>query len=105
MSDPPTALLLLRIGRRIGRRPRRKATVMVTPIGIPDDWDDNNLILFEEFCELIRTPQRTVRDWRQRGVGPRWTRFQGVGRLYITVAEARRFLASGHRPTSGGAFR
>ena len=71
-----------------------KGDVMVTPIGIPDDWDDNNLILFEEFCDLIRTPQRTVRDWRQRGVGPRWTRFQGVGRLYITVAEARRFLAS-----------
>ena len=67
---------------------------MATPIGIPDEWDDNDLILFEEFCELIRTPQRTVRDWRRRGVGPRWTRFQGVGRLYITVAEARRFLAS-----------
>ena len=68
---------------------------MVTPIGIPDDWDDDNLILFEEFCELIRTPQRTVRDWRRRGVGPRWTRFQGVGRLYITVAEAiRRGAAS-----------
>ena len=67
---------------------------MVTPIGIPEVWDDNNLILFEEFCELIRTPQRTVRDWRRRGVGPRWTRFQGVGRLYITVAEARRFLDS-----------
>ena len=54
---------------------------------------DDNLILFEEFCELIRTPQRTVRDWRRRGVGPRWTRFQGVGRLYVTVAEVRRFLA------------
>ena len=71
-----------------------RGDVMVTPIGIPDDWDDNNLILFEEFCDLIRTPQRTVRDWRRRGVGPRWTRFQGVGRLYITVAEARRFLNS-----------
>ena len=67
---------------------------MVAPINIPEDWDDNGLIMFEEFCDLIRTPQRTVRDWRQRGVGPRWTRFQGVGRLYITVAEARRFLAS-----------
>ena len=67
---------------------------VVTLIGIPEDWDDDNLILFEDFCELIRTPQRTVRDWRRRGVGPRWTRFQGVGRLYITVAEARRFLAS-----------
>lgn len=80
--------------RRIGRLPTARGEVMVTPIGIPDDWDDDDLILFEEFCELIRTPQRTVRDWRRRGVGPRWTRFQGVGRLYITVAEARRFLAS-----------
>jgi len=71
-----------------------KGNDMVAPINIPEDWDDNALILFEEFCDLIRTPQRTVRDWRQRGVGPRWTRFQGVGRLYITVAEARRFLAS-----------
>jgi hypothetical protein len=71
-----------------------RGDLMVTPIHIPEDWDDNALILFDEFCELIRTPQRTVRDWRQRGVGPRWTRFQGVGRLYITVAEARRFLAS-----------
>lgn len=66
----------------------------MSPITIPSDWDDNGLIMFEEFCELIRTPQRTVRDWRQRGVGPRWVRFQGVGRLYITVAEARRFLRS-----------
>lgn len=67
---------------------------MVEAIGIPDEWDDNNLILFEEFCALIRTPQRTFRDWRRLGVGPTWTRFQGIGRLYITVAEARRFLAS-----------
>lgn len=64
------------------------------PIQIPDDWDDNGLIPFEEFCELIRTPQRTVRDWRRRGVGPRWTRLQGAGRLYMRVGEARRFLAS-----------
>ena len=67
---------------------------MATPIGIPDEWEDNNLILFEEFCDIIRTPQRTVRDWRSRGAGPRWTRFQGVGRLYVTVAKARRFLVS-----------
>ena len=65
----------------------------MNPIHIPDGWDDRGLITFEEFCDLIRTPQRTVRDWRQRGLGPRWIRFQGVGRLYITVAEARRFLA------------
>jgi hypothetical protein len=64
------------------------------PIHISPDWDDDGLITFEEFCDLIRTPQRTVRDWRQRGVGPRWARFNGCGRLYITVAEARRFLSS-----------
>ena len=94
VSDPPTPRLLLQTGSPNPSAATTKGNVMVTPIGIPDDWDDNNLILFEEFCELIRTPQRTVRDWRRRGIGPKWTRFQGVGRLYITVAEARRFLAS-----------
>lgn len=64
------------------------------PIEIPADWSDDALLLFGEFCSLIRTPQRTVRDWRRRGVGPRWTRINGVGRLYITVGEARRFLRS-----------
>lgn len=67
---------------------------MVTLIHIPDYRDSSALFRFEESCKVIRTPQRTVRDWRQRGVGLRWTRFQGVGRLYITVAEARRFLGS-----------
>ena len=66
----------------------------MNPIEIPNEWADNGLLTFEEFCVLIRTPQRTVRDWRQRGVGPRWARFDGCGRLYITVAEARRFLGS-----------
>ncbi len=66
----------------------------MNPIEIPDDWDDRGLITFEEFCELIRTPQHTARDGRQRGIGPRWARFNGCGRLNITVAEARRFLSS-----------
>ena len=64
------------------------------PIQIPPEWNDQGLITFEEFCDLIHTPQRTVRDWRRRRVGPRWARFNGCGRLYITVAEARRFLNS-----------
>jgi hypothetical protein len=64
------------------------------PIRIPTEWDDHGLITFAEFCTLIRIPQRTVRDWRQRGVGPHWTRLDGCGRLYITVAEARHFLKS-----------
>jgi len=66
----------------------------MNPIQIPQEWSDSGLITFEEFCNLIRIPQRTVRDWRRRGIGPRWARFDGCGRLYITVAEARRFLNS-----------
>lgn len=66
----------------------------MTPICIPQDWDEDGLIPFEDFCELIRTPQRTVRDWRRCGRGPRWSRIPGVGRLYVTVGDARRFLAS-----------
>ena len=63
------------------------------PIQIPHEWTDNGLLTFEEFCDLIRTPQRTVRDWRRRGVGPRWAGSNGCGCLYITVAEARRYLS------------
>ena len=78
---------------------------MVTPIGIPDDWDDNNLILFEEFCELIRTPQRTVRDWRRRGVGPA---MDPLPRCRPALHHRRRgppLPRLGHRHAGGGAFR
>jgi hypothetical protein len=54
--------------------------------------DDNGIVLFDEFCAFIRTPQRTVRDWKRRGIGPCWWRFNGTGRLYTTVAELRHFL-------------
>jgi len=74
----------------------------MSPIQVPAEWDDNGILLFEEFCAFIRTPQRTVRDWSRRGIGPRWWRFNGTGRLYTTVAELRRFLAVGRqRPASG----
>lgn len=62
------------------------------PIHVPDDWDDQDLLTFEQFCALIHTPARTVRDWRRRTVGPTWHKYPGTGRLYITVAETRRFL-------------
>lgn len=74
----------------------------IAPIHVPSEWDDNDIMLFEEFCSFIRTPQRTVRDWRQRGVGPRWLRFNGTGRLYTTVAELRRFLRGAQATTSPG---
>lgn len=61
------------------------------PIHIPDDWHDHDLLTFEQFCALIQIPPRTVRDWRRRRTGPTWTKLPGNGRLYITVAETRRF--------------
>ena len=77
----------------------------MNPIYIPTDWDDRALLTFEEFCTLIHTPQRTVRDWRRRGVGPRWARFDGCGRLYVRVSEARRFLDTATSATTGGSDR
>jgi hypothetical protein len=68
-----------------------RRTEAVNPIHIPEDWHDNDLLAFEQFCDLIHVPPRTVRDWRRRGVGPRWSKLPGAGRLYITIAEVRRF--------------
>ncbi|GAW48042.1 MULTISPECIES: hypothetical protein [unclassified Nocardioides] len=68
----------------------------IIPNIVPEDWDDNGILLFEEFCAFIRTPQRTVRSWRQDGRSvPRWYRFNGNGRLYTTVGDLRRFLERG----------
>ena len=64
------------------------------PIHIPTDWDDDDLLTFEQFCTLIGTPQRTVRDWRQKGNGPVFVTIDGCGRLYVTVAEIRRWLGT-----------
>ena len=69
------------------------------PIHIPPEWDDEDLLTFEQFCELIQTAPRTVRDWRWRRVGPRWLRIDGCGRLVMEVGEARRFLRSA-QPTT-----
>jgi len=67
--------------------------VTIALICVPEEWDDNGSLLFEEFCALIRTPQRTVRERRRCGRGPTWHRFNvnGAG----TVAELRRFLRGG----------
>ena len=68
------------------------------PIHVPDEWHDHDLLTFEQFCDLIHIPVRTVRDWRRRGTGPHWTKLEGCGRLYITVAEVRRFLRTTNDP-------
>lgn len=66
----------------------------VQPIHVPEEWDDAGLLTFEQFCNLIQTPPRTVRDWRRRRVGPRWVKLEGCGRLLVTVGEVRRFLGA-----------
>ncbi|MEU0313070.1 hypothetical protein [Nocardioides sp. NPDC006273] len=70
-------------------------TNQIAPISIPNDWDDDALLTFEQFCTLIQTPQRTVRDWKRRKVGVDWRRLGNTGRIYTTVGEARRFVHAG----------
>lgn len=67
-------------------------THAVQPVHIPEQWRDQDLLTFEQFCTIIQLPARTVRDWRRRHVGPTWHKLPGTGRLYITVGETRRFL-------------
>ena len=69
-------------------------SMRVQPIHVPEEWDDAGLLTFEQFCNLIQTPPRTVRDWRRRRVGPRWVKLEGCGRLLVTVGEVRRFLGA-----------
>lgn len=68
------------------------------PIDVPQEWRDEGLLTFEQFCLLIQIPVRTVRDWRRRGTGPHFTKREGTGRLYVTVAEVRRFLHATSQP-------
>ena len=68
------------------------------PIHIPAKWADDDTLTFEDSCQLLQVPQRTARDWRRRRVGPSWHKLEGTGRLYITVAELRRFLANTTNP-------
>ncbi len=67
---------------------------------IPEEWHDRDQLTFEPILPAHTAP-RTVRDWRRCGLGPHWSRFEGCGRFYITVAEVRRFASSattGERP-------
>lgn len=57
------------------------------PIHMPKEWLNDDLPTFEQFCRRIQLPPRTVRDWQRGRSGPRWTKLDGSGRRYITVAE------------------
>lgn len=63
------------------------------PIQIPAEWADDGLLSFEDCCKILRIPQRTVRDWRRRHVGPHpWVKLEG--RIYLGVGDLRRFVKS-----------
>lgn len=71
----------------------------MTPIDIPNDWDDSYIITVEELAELLGTQGLPLAACQALGRGLRWSRFQGIGRLYVTAAEVRRYSAAreGHR--------
>ena len=73
---------------------------MSDPI-VPSDWDDSTIITIDEFSDLLGVPVEERERWATGGSGPRWRRFQGVGRSYVTAAEARRYLAAVPKPTWG----
>ena len=81
-------------------RPATTRPITIRPIEIPTDWTDDGLLGLKEFSELIRTSERTVRDWRRRNLGPTLTHLEGCGRLYTTVRETRRFLRTAVPHTS-----
>lgn len=74
------------------------------PTRIPQDWDDSTIITIDELGELLGVTEADLSTLSDRGLGPRWTRFEGRGRRYVTAAEARRFLNNalyGHVGGSG----
>ena len=66
---------------------QRPRTLMDTP--------DGALLTTEEVAEMLRTPPRTVTDWRYRGVGPPYTK-PGKRVLY-TCGEVRQWFNSQKR--------
>lgn len=53
----------------------------------PDKW-----LTIDEASEYIGRPVATLRDWRQKGKGPRFFRVEG-GPLHCTEAELKRWKA------------
>ncbi len=64
----------------------------MTRAHIPPDWDDNTIITVKDLADLSGVPEQQLQAWSRQGLGPRWHRFQGRRCLYITAAEARRYL-------------
>lgn len=65
-----------------------------TPIRFPER-DADDLLTLSEVAEILRTPENTLRWWRQKGVGPEF--FKIGRRLVTTVGDVRRFMREQRR--------
>ena len=62
---------------------------MTTTIPFPER-NAEDLLTLAEVSEILRTPENTLRWWRQKGTGPE---FYKIGRrLVTTVGDVRRFM-------------
>lgn len=60
--------------------------------------DAEDLLTLSEVAEILRTPENTLRWWRQKGVGPEF--FKIGRRLVTTVGDVRRFMREQRRGPS-----
>ncbi len=65
-----------------------------TPIRFPER-DSEELLTLSEVAEILRTPENTLRWWRQKGSGPEF--FKIGRRLVTTVGDVRRFMREQRR--------
>jgi hypothetical protein len=67
------------------------AMSLIRHIEVPfHERHDDELLTLDEVAEILRTPENTLRWWRQTGVGP--TYFKIGRRLHITVGDLRSFI-------------
>lgn len=62
---------------------------MTTTLPFPER-NAEDLLTLSEVSEILRTPENTLRWWRQKGVGPEF--FKIGRRLVTTVGDVRRFM-------------
>lgn len=60
-----------------------------TQIPFPER-DAEDLLTLSEVAEFLRTPENTLRWWRQQGAGPEF--FKIGRRLVTTVGDVRRYM-------------
>ncbi|CAN5484861.1 hypothetical protein BH09ACT12_BH09ACT12_24000 [soil metagenome] len=70
---------------------------MTSTIPFPER-NAEDLLTLAEVAEILRTPENTLRWWRQKGDGPEF--FKIGRRLVTTVGDVRRFMREQRRTTT-----